>query len=51
MANGALGDVTTVSSRAFLNRMVAVNNYQRESAPELNSPMVISGTHALDIVM
>ena len=51
VANGALGDVTTVSSRAFLNRMVAVNNYQRESAPELNSPMVISGTHALDIVM
>jgi predicted dehydrogenase len=51
VASGALGDVTTVSSRAFLNRLVAINNYQRESAPELNSPMVISGTHALDIVM
>jgi myo-inositol 2-dehydrogenase / D-chiro-inositol 1-dehydrogenase len=51
VSKGALGDITTVSSRAFLNRMVAVNNYQRESAPEWNSPMVISGTHALDIVM
>jgi myo-inositol 2-dehydrogenase / D-chiro-inositol 1-dehydrogenase len=51
VASGALGDITTVSSRAFLNRMVAINNYQRESAPALNSPMVISGTHALDVVM
>ncbi len=51
VATGALGDISTVTSRAFLNRLVAINNYQRESAPELNSPMVISGTHALDIVM
>ncbi len=51
VASDALGDITTVSSRAFLNRMVAINNYQRESDPALNSPMVISGTHALDIVM
>ena len=51
VASGALGDITTVSSRAFLNRMVAINNYQRGSDPVLNSPMVISGTHALDIVM
>ena len=51
VANGALGDITTVSSRAFLNRMVALNNYRREPDPAPNSPMVISGTHALDIVM
>jgi myo-inositol 2-dehydrogenase / D-chiro-inositol 1-dehydrogenase len=51
VSTGALGDITTVSSRAFLNRLVALNNYQRESDPALNSPMVISGTHALDIVM
>ncbi len=48
---GALGDVTLVSSRAFMNRLVAIDNYQRTDAPETISPMVISGTHALDIVM
>lgn len=51
VASGALGDVTTVSSRAFLNRLVALNNYKRQEDPTPNSPMVISGTHALDIVM
>src|SRR5437667_5854350 len=49
--SGALGDVTLVTSRAFMNRLVAIDNYQRTDQPELISPMVISGTHALDIVM
>src|SRR5713101_7642336 len=48
---GALGDVTLVTSRAFMNRLVAIDNYRRTNAPETISPMVISGTHALDIVM
>ena len=48
---GALGDVTLVTSRAFMNRLVAIDNYKRSDAPETISPMVISGTHALDIVM
>jgi myo-inositol 2-dehydrogenase / D-chiro-inositol 1-dehydrogenase len=48
---GALGDVTLVTSRAFMNRLVAINNYRRTSDPSRISPMVISGTHALDIVM
>lgn len=48
---GALGDVTLVTSRAFMNRLVAIDNYRRSDAPETISPMVISGTHALDIVM
>jgi predicted dehydrogenase len=48
---GQLGDVTLVSSRAFMNRLVAIDNYRRTSHPERISPMVISGTHALDIVM
>jgi myo-inositol 2-dehydrogenase/D-chiro-inositol 1-dehydrogenase len=51
VAGGSLGEISTVSSRAFLNRLVALNNYKRDSDPALNSPMVISGTHALDIVM
>ena len=48
---GQLGDVTMVTSRAFMNRLVALDNYKRTSDPSRISPMVISGTHALDIVM
>ena len=48
---GGLGDVTLVSSRAFMNRLVALDNYKRTSDASKISPMVISGTHALDIVM
>ena len=48
---GALGDVTMVTSRAFMNRLVAIDNYKRTDDPATISPMVISGTHALDICM
>lgn len=51
VSSGALGDVTQVTSRAFMNRMVAIDNYRRTDDPASISPMVISGTHALDIVM
>ena len=47
----ALGEITLVTSRAFMNRLVAIDNYQRSDAPGTISPMVISGTHALDIAM
>src|SRR5437764_5378932 len=49
--SGALGDVPLVTSRAFMNRLVAIDNYKRTDDPASISPMVISGTHALDIVM
>src|SRR5436853_419119 len=48
---GQLGDVTLVTSRAFMNRLVALDNYGRTDDSSEISPMVISGTHALDIVM
>src|SRR5947208_16471473 len=48
---GQLGDVTLVTSRAFMNRLVALDNYKRTNDPATISPMVIPGTHALDIVM
>jgi myo-inositol 2-dehydrogenase / D-chiro-inositol 1-dehydrogenase len=51
VGSGALGDVTLVTSRAFMNRLVAIDNYKRTDDPKTISPMVISGTHALDIVM
>ena len=50
VSTGQLGDVTLVSSRAFMNRLVAIDNYKRTDHPEKISPMVMSGTHALDIV-
>ncbi len=40
-----------LTSRAFMNRLVALDNYRRTDRPETISPMVISGTHALDLVM
>ncbi len=49
--SGALGDVTLVTSRTFMNRLVAIDNYKRTDDPSTISPMVISGTHALDICM
>ena len=51
VASGALGDVTLVTSRAFMNRLVAIDNYKRTDDPTTISPMVISGTHALDMCM
>jgi myo-inositol 2-dehydrogenase / D-chiro-inositol 1-dehydrogenase len=48
---GQLGDVTLVTTRAFMNRLVALDNYKRTDDPAQISPMVISGTHALDVVM
>lgn len=48
---GSLGEVTMVTSRAFMNRLVAIDNYRRSDNPAEISPMVISGTHALDVVM
>src|SRR4030095_12068981 len=48
---GALGEVTMVTSRAFMNRLVAIDNYKRSDNRSEVTPMVISGTHALDIVM
>ena len=43
--------MTLVTSRAFMNRLVAIDNYKRTDDPATISPMVISGTHALDICM
>src|SRR5260221_2105994 len=48
---GALGDVPLVPSRPLRNRLVAIDNYKRPDDPKSISPMVISGTHALDMCM
>ncbi len=49
--SGALGDVTMVTSRVLMNRLVALECIRRTNRPDLATPMVISGTHALDVVM
>lgn len=48
---GELGDVTTVVSRAFLNSMTPIGALQAAEDRRSMTPMVISGTHTLDIVM
>jgi predicted dehydrogenase len=48
---GALGDVTMVTSRVLMNRLVALECLRRSNRPDLATPMVVSGTHALDVVM
>src|SRR5689334_2258772 len=45
-ASGARSSVSAVTSCAFINRLVAIDNYKLTDKPETISPMVISGTHA-----
>lgn len=46
---GQLGDVTSVTTRAFLNRMSAIVALQLDPQPSRLTPMVSSGTHSLDL--
>jgi len=48
---GALGDVTMVTTRTLMNRLVALDAYRRAGDLSTVSPMVVSGTHALDIAL
>jgi myo-inositol 2-dehydrogenase/D-chiro-inositol 1-dehydrogenase len=48
---GEVGDVTTVVSRAFLNSMTPIGTLQAAEDRRSMTPMVISGTHTLDICM
>ena len=51
VGKGELGQVTMATSRGFMNKLVALDNYRRTPDPKKISPMVISGTHAVDVVM
>ncbi len=48
---GELGDVTSVVSRAFLNSMTSIGTVSKAERRDQMTPMVISGTHSLDICM
>jgi len=45
---GAIGEVTTVVTRAFMNRMVPIATLARTDQRRTLTPMVVSGTHSLD---
>ena len=45
---GAIGDVNTVVTRAFMNRMVPIATVIRTKQRRTLTPMVVSGTHSLD---
>lgn len=46
--DGVIGDVTTVVTRAFMNRMVPIATLARTDRRDNLTPMVVSGTHSLD---
>lgn len=48
---GAIGDVTTVVTRAFMNRMVPYATLARTDRRDNLTPMVVSGTHSIDVCM
>ncbi len=47
--SGALGEVSSLTARAFLNRMNPVANSTKTEFPTKFTPMVISGTHSVDL--
>lgn len=51
LRDGQIGDVTSVVTRAFMNRMVPVATLARTPLKRALTPMVVSGTHSLDMSM
>ncbi|WP_235623870.1 Gfo/Idh/MocA family protein [Mycolicibacterium goodii] len=51
LRDGQIGDVTTVVTRAFMNRMVPEATLRKVTDTTNLTPMVVSGTHSLDMCM
>ncbi|RMD95744.1 MAG: gfo/Idh/MocA family oxidoreductase [Alphaproteobacteria bacterium] len=51
LVTGQIGDVHSVVTRAFMNRMVPIATVQRTQDRATLTPMVVSGTHSLDMSM
>jgi predicted dehydrogenase len=49
LLTGQIGDVTSVVTRAFMNRMVPIATTRRTNERGHLTPMVVSGTHSLDM--
>src|SRR5216684_2086227 len=51
LSRGEIGEVTSVVTRAFMNRMVPIATIRKTNQRQNLTPMVVSGTHALDMSM
>lgn len=51
LRDGQIGDVTSVVTRAFMNRMVPIATLRKTQDRATLTPMVVSGTHSLDMCM
>ena len=51
LMTGQIGDVHSVVTRAFMNRMVPIATVRRTQDRATLTPMVVSGTHSLDMSM
>lgn len=51
LLTGQIGDVHSVVTRAFMNRMVPIATTRRTQDRTTLTPMVVSGTHSLDMSM
>lgn len=49
LSTGQIGDVTAVVTRALMNRMVPIATVRRTDQRRNLTPMVVSGTHSLDM--
>lgn len=49
VASGQIGDVTSAVTRALMNRMVPIGTVRQTNDRKHLTPMVISGTHSLDV--
>jgi myo-inositol 2-dehydrogenase / D-chiro-inositol 1-dehydrogenase len=51
LRDGQIGEVTSVVTRAFMNRMVPMATLRKTEQRSALTPMVVSGTHSLDMCM
>ncbi len=51
LRDGQIGEVTSVVTRAFMNRMVPIATLRKTDQRSVLTPMVVSGTHSLDMCM
>ncbi|MPZ54594.1 MAG: gfo/Idh/MocA family oxidoreductase [Acidimicrobiia bacterium] len=51
LRDGQIGDVTSVVTRAFMNQMVPIATLRKTDQRSNLTPMVVSGTHSLDMCM
>ncbi len=49
LRDGQIGEVTSVVTRAFMNRMVPEATLRKTTERATLTPMVVSGTHSLDV--